>query len=42
MINIVIPLAGKSSFFKEDEIIFPKPFMEKITGALKRGNLSLF
>ena len=28
MINIVIPLAGKSSFFKEDEIIFPKPFME--------------
>ena len=28
MINIVIPLAGKSSFFKEDEIIFPKPFTE--------------
>ncbi|RAZ39386.1 glycosyltransferase family 2 protein [Campylobacter hyointestinalis] len=28
MINIVIPLAGKSNFFKEDEIIFPKPFVE--------------
>lgn len=28
MINIVIPLAGKSSFFKENEIVFPKPFAE--------------
>ncbi|MDD6056107.1 MAG: glycosyltransferase family 2 protein [Helicobacter sp.] len=28
MVNIVIPLAGSSSFFKENEIIFPKPFAE--------------